>query len=100
MARRTPEQQIAALEARLARLKKDEKDRERRADTRRKIIAGGLALKHCRFDAGFRDALMSLLDQELGRTEDRALFGLSPLPSEGQGEPPHTWDTSLTSSDS
>lgn len=49
---------------------------KRKDDTRRKIIAGALALEHAEIDADFGQALMRLLDRHVTKTADRALFGL------------------------
>lgn len=54
--------------------------RERKLDTRRKIIAGALALEHAKRDDRFHAILLRLLDQYVERDVERALFGLAPLP--------------------
>ena len=51
---------------------------KRRSDTRRKIIAGALALEEK--DRGFRGKLMALIDEYVTADRDRELFGLEPLP--------------------
>lgn len=56
--------------------------KERRHDTRRKIIAGALALEHMRHDKLWRAVFQGLLDEYVTRPEERALFGLEPLPNE------------------
>ena len=83
---RTPEQKIAELELRAAQVKaRIQKERaklqgaERKRDTRRKIIAGALALEHAPTDKAFNDTLQRLLGEYVTRAEDRELFGLPPV---------------------
>jgi hypothetical protein len=61
--------QLRALEAR-------EKQAQRKADTRRKVIAGALALEHfeANRDSEFGRILYRLLDEYVIRPHDRALF--------------------------
>lgn len=54
--------------------------RERKLDTRRKIIAGALALEHAKRDDRFHAILVRLLDEYVERPVERALFGLGPMP--------------------
>lgn len=56
-----------------------QKTRERKLDTRRKIIAGGLALKHMRFDPEFGASFRAILDKYVETEAERLLFGLPPL---------------------
>lgn len=58
------------------------KTQERKLDTRRKIIAGALALEHILHDATYGRMFVRLLDTYVTRDGDRALFGLPPLPPE------------------
>jgi hypothetical protein len=53
--------------------------RERKLDTRRKIIAGALALEHSKLDLAFAAALWDVLDRYVVKGTERALFGLPPL---------------------
>lgn len=55
------------------------KNRARKLDTRRKIIAGALALEHAKGDPVFREQLYKLLDRYVDGESERQLFGLSPL---------------------
>ena len=68
--------QLKALEAR-------NKQAERKADTRRKVIAGALALEHFEKnrDSEFGRVLFRLLDEYVVRPHDRALFPDLPGPS-------------------
>lgn len=82
--RKSPEQKIEELQqqekqlkARIQRERAKLKDAQRRADTRRKVIAGALALEHQ--DEAFQATLKGLLDTHVKRDADRALFGLPPL---------------------
>ena len=67
--------QMRALEAR-------NKTAQRKADTRRKVIAGALALEHFETnrDSEFGRVLFRLLDEYVVRPHDRALFPDLPQP--------------------
>lgn len=71
------QKQEAQLKARIQRERARLRDQERKADTRRKIIAGALALEHK--DKTFQATLTKLLDEYVTRDADRALFGLDPI---------------------
>jgi hypothetical protein len=51
--------------------------RERREDTRRKILVGALVMTQVERGEYPRDRLYAALDQYLLRADDRALFGLA-----------------------
>lgn len=89
----TIDDRIAALETKLkqakaAKQKNDalkraqEAKRNRRDDTRRKILVGAVVLKETERDGGRIDKalLTQLLNLDLTRAHDRALFDLTPLP--------------------
>jgi hypothetical protein len=80
------QRQKAAIEAKIARLNAQQSAQQRRIDTRRKIIAGALALAHCAFDQAFRDTMMTLFDSNLVKPADRALFNLPPRPEVSTNE--------------
>lgn len=71
-------EQIRRIDAR-------ETQRKRKDDTRRKIIAGSLALSHAEKDEEFRRVLYGLIIRYAQKPQDRALFGLEPL-EETSGE--------------
>jgi hypothetical protein len=73
--------QIKALEAR-------RQQQARRDDTRRKIIAGALALEHTEKnpDSAFAKKLLGLIDEYVTRPNERKLFGLEPLPPEASND--------------
>jgi hypothetical protein len=93
MARLTDDEKLAALEKRkadiraqqlrinrqLRRVQSRKKDQARSADTRRKIIAGALALEHFATNPGteFGQIMFRLIDQYT-RPEDRWLFDFLP----------------------
>ena len=52
---------------------------ERKADTRRKVLAGATVLEWAKRDNEFSSRLMAELKRFLVRDDDRALFGLPPL---------------------
>lgn len=70
-------QKIAALQMENARLKKQMAERRRKTDTRRKIVAGSLALAHAEIDPDFAAALYRLLNRFV-LARDRHLFDLPP----------------------
>ena len=59
---------------------------ERRLDTRRKIIAGALALTHADQNPGsdFAAQLDKLIAAHVTKPKERKLFGLEPLPESQQ----------------
>ncbi len=56
-----------------------EKTKARKADTRRKIIMGAIALSHMEKDAEFRAICERLQREGIKGDIDRALFNLEPL---------------------
>lgn len=81
--RRSPEQQLADLQKKEAQLKAriqkkqaEVRGKQRKQDTRRKIIAGALALEHAEQDQQFGKVLKKLLREHVTRAEDRKLFDL------------------------
>jgi len=81
--RKTPEQQLEALtlkeaqlKARIQKKRAQVKGQQRKKDTRRKIIAGALALEHMTRDKQFAATMKQLLQEHVTRPEDRELFDL------------------------
>ena len=81
--RKTDEEILAELEAKKsqldARIQKKRaavRTRQRKLDTRRKIIAGALALEHASMDKAFGMTLSKLLNEHVTRPDDRKLFQL------------------------
>ena len=79
---KTPEQRLADLQAKEAQLQaqiKDQKAKIRKAsrkeDTRRKIVAGAIALEHMEHDPAFKQQMQQLLNTHV-KESDKALFGL------------------------
>jgi hypothetical protein len=70
----------AQLAARIRQEENRARTRERKEDTRRKILAGAAVLDEAEHHPEFNVALIGLLGRFLLRPDDRALFGL--LPSE------------------
>ena len=69
------------IETQLRDLAAKERQEERRRDTRRKIIAGALALEHAAKNKdAFAEKLDRLIDEYVTKPDERALFGLDPLP--------------------
>jgi hypothetical protein len=48
--------------------------RDRKRDTRRKVVAGAVVLAHAGCDPAFRHMLCGVLLERLSRPQDRALF--------------------------
>jgi hypothetical protein len=57
-----------------------ETSRNRKRDTRRKILAGAAVLYEAQNNPAYRNNLYDLLNRFLEKTQDRELFGLPPLP--------------------
>lgn len=83
--RKSPQEKLAELQAKEAQLKariQKEKAKlasdERKRDTRRKIIAGALALEHAEQnpDSEFAAVFRKLLNRHVERDQDRELFDL------------------------
>ena len=73
--------QKQVLEARIQKAEALQKQRDRKADTRRKILLGAYFLDKLRKD-GTLEAIKPELDNFLTRNNDRALFGLPALATE------------------
>lgn len=69
-------EQKARIEARLKAMHARDMKRRRKEDTRRKIIAGALALAHAEVDPEFGAILAKLLNRYVAKAHDRALFDL------------------------
>ena len=91
--------QISTLQERLQQLKLRqqrsdarkralEQVRERKADTRRRFLIGGVIQAKLTDGTLERERLNTWLDESLTRAEDRALFGLPPLEQPLPREPP------------
>jgi hypothetical protein len=70
------------LDAQMKALEAKEQQAARKADTRRKVIAGALALEHFEknSDSEFGRQLFRLLDEYVVRPHDRVLFPFLPEP--------------------
>lgn len=69
--RRTPEQELAYLEQRIAKIKAAEQRRSRKAETREKIVIGGAIVKAMRADPEWRNRVVALLETDVTRAIDR-----------------------------
>lgn len=83
MARKTDEERLQALEeqkqkisAKISKQKASLTAKKRKEDTRRKIIAGAIALEHMEHDSAFRQTMMRLL-REHTKESDKTLFDLT-----------------------
>ena len=68
----TPTGEQLAARAQLAAARMEYRDRKR--DTRRKVIAGAIVLAHAEHDTEFRRNLSRLFQLHVTRPHDRALF--------------------------
>ena len=64
------------------------KKKERNDDTRRKILTGALVIEEAKKQAGVQKFLDGLRNRDLIRADDRALFGLAPLPDNASAAAP------------
>lgn len=63
-----------------ARKRAAESKKKRADDTRKKVLVGAVILAKAENDADYKARLFQTLGQKLIRDDDRALFGLQPLP--------------------
>ena len=70
--------EIALLKEKQKQLEGKKREKERKDETRRKILIGSLILEGSKGDLG--EAFLKALDKYLKRDYDRALFGLPALP--------------------
>jgi hypothetical protein len=84
----------------LKQLKAREKDSERKADTRRKVIAGALALEHFQAhpDSEFAKTLFKLLDEYVEQ-RSRPLFAFLPMQDTAQDDLQKTTDYKTSPAD-
>lgn len=70
----------AELDAQIQAVSARQREAERKADTRRKILAGALALEHAEKnpESEFAKKLFRLLDEYVTRPHERALFPTLP----------------------
>jgi len=78
------EQRKAQIEAQLKAARARDKTQKRKDDTRRKIIAGALALEHAEKNPNgeFARTILGLIQQYVTSDKDRALFDLDHLPQQ------------------
>lgn len=76
------EKKKAQIDAQLKDARARDKAQKRKDDTRRKIIAGALALEHAERNPNgeFSRTILDLIQKHVTTDKDRALFGLDPLP--------------------
>ncbi len=72
------------LNAKIRQLQARENKKKRKEDTRRKILAGAAVLDEAKNNAAYKKSLYELIDRFYYRDDDRALFGLPPLPPDSQ----------------
>ena len=73
--------QRKALDERIRKEQNRKNAIKRKADTRRKVLAGAAVLDESEHNAKYKTALYGLLERFLTREDDRALFGFEPLPA-------------------
>lgn len=74
------------IEAQIQQQRAREREKRRKEDTRRKIIAGALALEHmdANPDSEFAIIMAKLINRYTKRAGDRVLFGLPPIDEANQ----------------
>lgn len=80
------ELEIAQKQAQLKDLEARERVKLRKEDTRRKIIAGALALQHAANNDEFRTTMWEILTDQVVSVNDRRLFNLPPRKDESSHE--------------
>ncbi|MGS2723954.1 hypothetical protein ACVBEJ_09415 [Porticoccus sp. GXU_MW_L64] len=70
---------IAQKQEQLKRLSAQERTKERKRDTRKKIVAGAIVLQHATTDSQFKATIDGLINKHVTSENDRELFGLDPL---------------------
>jgi hypothetical protein len=94
------DEQISTLQSRLTQLKLRqqrndarqralEDQRERKLETRRRILVGALVMRKAKEGGIDPNQLRAWLDDTLTRTDDRALFNLPPLGAEPASQDQH-----------
>ena len=81
-ARKAEERALKRFErktALVAQVEGQRRERDRKLDTRRKILAGALALEHMKHDPAFAALFHQLLNQQITKLPERALFGLATI---------------------
>lgn len=73
-------EQRDAVSARIRQEQNKQRAGERKSDTRRKVLAGATVLEWAKRDSEFSSRMMAELKRFLVRDDDRALFGLPPVP--------------------
>jgi hypothetical protein len=71
----------AQIKAQIQAIKARDSEEERKRDTRRKILIGGVVLSKVKRGEWSQEKLKTLLDNELKADRDRELFGFSLLAS-------------------
>lgn len=82
----------AELKAQIQAIKARESEDERKRDTRRKILIGGIVLSKVKRGDWTQEKLQSLLNNELKTDRDRELFGLPLLASNEAKKDPGVTD--------
>ena len=75
-------QRRARLDAQIKDIQARERKKERKEDTRRKIIVGALVLTHMEKNkrSELAKKVKALINEYVVKDKERALFGLAPLP--------------------
>lgn len=80
------------IKAQIQALKARDSEEERKRDTRRKILIGGVVLSKVKRGEWGQEKLKALLDNELKADRDRELFGFPPLASNEAKKDPGVTD--------
>lgn len=87
MPKQSTEEQLRKLKEKEAKLKAQfqkvsgrQKAEVRKADTRRKVLAGAVILKACEADAALKETVWALLEKNIVLNKDRSVFGFTARP--------------------
>lgn len=86
------EEERARINAEIQRVKGRESQEERKRETRRRILAGGMVLAQVERGEMSKEKLSADLDRFLARDRDRELFGLPPRQAKAEAARPSSPD--------
>ena len=77
----------ARLQAQFQKVAGRQKAEDRKADTRRKVLAGAVVLKACETDTALKEKVWGLMEKNLTMNKDRAVFGFPLRPESPSSKP-------------
>ena len=79
------EEKQARIQAQVQKVGGRQQAEDRKADTRRKVLAGAVVLKACETDTMLKEKVWGLMEKNLTMNKDRAVFGF-PLRPEANNQ--------------